>query len=256
MLEILFRDQDLVAVNKPPGLLVHRSPLDPRETQFALQLLRDQLGSRVYPVHRLDRPTSGVLLFTLRQELVQPMAAAFARKEVHKIYLAVVRGFTDPEGCIDYALEDISDRLLSEETELPARKRNALTQYRRLNIVELPFPSGGFPTSRYSLLQVEPQTGRRHQIRRHLRHIFHPVIGDVKYGDGIHNRLFRHEYNVHRLLLHAGSLRFTHPQTGAAVSINAPLDDEFLRLLYAFGWQNSLPLEWSSHPPNQQHKAP
>ncbi|MFN5147503.1 MAG: pseudouridine synthase, partial [Flavobacteriia bacterium] len=171
MLEILFQDDHLVAVNKPHGLLVHRSPIAADAEEFAVQILRDQIGRKVYPVHRLDRKTGGVLLFALNETTNSLMQQAFMNKEVAKKYLSLVRGFTDDEGTIDHPL-----------TNEAGKVQDAVTHFRTVNRYSIPISSGTFPTSRYSLLEVDPETGRMHQIRKHFAHIFHPIIGDRPHG--------------------------------------------------------------------------
>ncbi|MRR54418.1 MAG: pseudouridylate synthase [Deltaproteobacteria bacterium] len=240
-LEILYRDDHFVAVNKPAGLLVHRSDLDRHETEFALQLVRNQLGCHVYPVHRLDRPTSGVLLFALSPEAARRSGEAFDTDTVRKTYLAVVRGVTEAEARIDYPLLELPERYETKSSAAQSDAKEALTNFRRLALVELPLPLGKFPTVRYSLLEVRPGSGRRHQIRRHLKHVFHPIIGDTTYGEGRHNRLFRNEFGCSRMLLHAVELAFPDPWSGATVTINAPLDQEFSSVIRQLGWQGSLP---------------
>jgi len=242
-LNILFRDEHFVAVNKPAGLLVHRSDLDRHETEFALQLVRDQIGCRVYPVHRLDRPTSGVLLFALSPEAARRAGAAFDADAVRKTYLAVVRGVTEAEARIDYPLQELPERYETKSIVAQSDAKEALTSFRRLDMVELPLPLGKFPTVRYSLLEVRPDSGRRHQIRRHLKHVFHPIIGDTTYGEGRHNRLFRKELGCSRMLLHAVELSFIHPWSGETVTINAALDHEFSSVIRQLGWQYSLPAD-------------
>jgi len=238
-IDILYRDDHLVAVNKPAGLLVHRSPIDPRETRFALQWVRDLLGRRVYPVHRLDRATSGVLLFALSPDAARPLAAAFSDGRMSKRYLAVVRGYLDDEGVIEHPLVDVADRRLSPgESEGVAR--DAVTRYRRLAAAELPSAVGRYATSRYSLVAASPVTGRRHQLRRHFKHLFHPVIGDTRYGEGRHNRFFRAEFGCSRLLLHARELTFDHPMTGEKLSLFAPLDETFAAFLDRLGWRDAV----------------
>lgn len=235
-LDILFRDEHYLAVNKPSGLLVHRSDLDRHETEFALQLARDQVGQHVYPVHRLDRPTSGVLLFGLSPEAARRAAGAFAAAAVEKTYLAVVRGRAADEAVIDYPLRELTERYAGNGDAAVDGYQEAVTSLQRLAVAELPFPSGKFATSRYSLLQIKPRTGRRHQIRRHLKHLFHPIIGDTTYGDGRHNRLFREQLGCTRLLLHAAELSFCHPWCGELVQISAPLDEDFLGIMVRLGW--------------------
>jgi len=240
LLEILFHDDHFVAVNKSAGLLVHRSDLDRHETAFALQMVRDQVGRHVYPVHRLDRPTSGVLLFALSPEAARRAADAFDSDAVRKTYLAVVRGVTAEEAVIDYPLQELFDRYAANGDK-GGEAKEAVTTFRRLAMVELPFPAGKFPTVRYSLLEVRPRTGRRHQIRRHLKHIFHPIIGDTTYGEGRHNRLFRDQLGCSRMLLHAAELTLPHPWSGETVTITAPLDEDFADLIRRLGWQGSIP---------------
>ena len=248
-LDILFRDEHFVAVNKPAGLLVHRSDLDRHETEFALQMVRDQVGRHVYPIHRLDRPTSGVLLFALSPEAARRAGESFESETILKTYLAVVRGFAAEGAVIDYPLQEIPERFAGKG-EKAGDPKEAVTAFRRLASVELPLPLGKFPTTRYSLLEVRPRSGRRHQIRRHLKHVFHPIIGDTTYGEGRHNRLFRDELGCSRMLLHAAELSFPHPWSGETVTISAPLDEEFAQVMHRFGWGDSPPPSWivPAHP--------
>ncbi|BAN69874.1 pseudouridine synthase [endosymbiont of unidentified scaly snail isolate Monju] len=226
-LPILYLDDHLVAIHKPSGLLVHRSPLS-RDRVFALQQLRDQLGRRVWPVHRIDRATSGVLLFALDPATTQALAGQFERHEVEKEYRALVRGWTDKEGVIDHPVRD---------EEGHGRPQPAITRYRRLHRVELPEPVDRYPTSRYSLVAVTPLTGRRHQIRRHFKHISHHLIGDTTHGNGRHNRFFRERFGIHRLMLTAQRLCLTHPVSGERLCLNALPEPEWLRLFDTFGWK-------------------
>ncbi|MBN1674219.1 MAG: pseudouridylate synthase [Kiritimatiellae bacterium] len=225
LLRILYQDETLVAIDKPCGLLVHRTRIA-RDHTVALQLLRDQLGRFVYPVHRLDRPTSGVLLFALEPETASRLGAQFSAREVTKTYLGVVRGFTEEQGVIDYPLR---------EQDSDARQE-AVTEYRRLATAELAEPVGPNPSARCSLVEAHPQTGRMHQIRRHFKHVAHPVIGDTQYGDGRHNRLFRDRFNCYRLLLFAQGLALKHPATGNDLLIRAPLPEEMASLFEQLGW--------------------
>jgi len=259
MLEILYRDQHLVAIHKPAGLLVHRSNIDRHETRFAVQLLRDQIGQRVYPAHRLDKGTSGVLLFALDSETARALGQQFANNEVDKTYLAVVRGWPPESGLIDHPLsrqfddhgrpqtdagspapraepraEPRSEPRIQSLSALPAQ-----TAFRRLATVELNEAvdhSSRYPTTRYALLELRPRTGRQHQLRRHLKHIAHPIVGDATYGKGVHNRFFQQRFDCHRLLLACTRLRFTHPLTGLPLPISAPLEGEFSSLLQRFDW--------------------
>lgn len=235
-LEVLYLDPYLVAVHKPAGLLVHRSLIDKRETRFLLQQLRDQLGQRVYPVHRLDKPTSGALLLALDPETARLLTAQFTAGEVHKTYRAIVRGYTEASGVIDYALREERDPLTDARADPDKPAQPAVTDYERLAQVELPDAVGRYPTARYSLLRLAPRTGRKHQLRRHLKHIFHPIIGDTTHGDGIHNRFFRERFGSHRLLLEATALRLVHPRSGIPLSISASPAPEMQRILAALGW--------------------
>jgi tRNA pseudouridine65 synthase len=242
-LTLLHRDDRIALFNKPAGLLVHRSWIDPLETRFALQMARDQLGQRVYPVHRLDKPTSGVLLFALSPEDATHLTAAFIGGQVRKTYLGVCRGITPAEGVIDHPLLEEQDRIDPHRRE-GKDHQDAVTTYRRLGSVELPFRVGRYPTSRYSLVEAQPLTGRRHQIRRHFKHIFHPLVGDVNYGEGRHNRFFRDEFSCHRLLLHAAELTVPHPASGRELTVTAPLDGTFSDLLHRLGWEEAVPSHW------------
>jgi tRNA pseudouridine65 synthase len=220
LLEILFQDEVLVAVNKPHGLLVHRSPIAADADEFAVQLLRDQLGQKVYPVHRLDRKTSGVLLFALEPEINSKMQKAFMDRQIEKTYFALVRGFSPDEGTIDYPLFD--DHGKSHE---------AITHFETIEKMEIPIPFGQFSSSRYSLVKVKPETGRMHQIRRHFAHIFHPIIGDRPHGCNKQNKFFLENWNMNTMLLHASDLQFKHPLNGNDLQINAAMNSEFARML-------------------------
>ncbi len=241
-LEIIYRDEYLVAINKPAGLLVHRSPIDRHETRFALQLLRDQIGQRVYPVHRLDKPTSGVLLFALSPDIARKVSQSFEARQVHKEYLAVVRGFSPEHGDIDYALKEKLDKIADRNVRPDKPAQEAQTRYRTLAKVELPVLVDRYPQTRYSLVQLLPVTGRRHQLRRHMKHIGHPIIGDAKHGKGVHNRFFASEFGCDRLLLASISLAFTHPVNGNVVNLRAQLGERFQRVITEFGWSDATPL--------------
>ncbi len=240
-LTILYGDEQLIAIDKPAGLLVHRTVLDRHETRFAVQLLRDQIGQHVHPVHRLDRGTSGVLLFALEEEAARRLSAQFLGREVGKRYVAVVRCHPPQEGTIDHPLtRRRDDREPSLCLDGPVEPQAAVTHYRRLAVAELPHPVDRYPSSRYALLELRPETGRRHQIRRHLKHISHPVIGDSTYGKGGHNRLFARLFGSHRLLLACVELRLTHPFTGEPLLLAAAPGGDFLRVVAALGWEGVL----------------
>ena len=237
MLDILYRDNFLVAINKPAGLLVHRSNIDRHETRFAVQLLRDQIGQRVHPLHRLDKGTSGVLLFALDADSAREVGGQFERNEIDKRYLAVVRGWPPDAGTIDRALSrqfDDYGRKLGPDS--PTEALPAITDYRRLATVELPEAVDRYPTSRYALVSLTPKSGRQHQLCRHMKHIAHPIIGDATWGKGGHNRSFQQRYACGRMLLACTRLELTHPLDGRRLSIAAPLDQGFAHVVSALGW--------------------
>lgn len=228
-LDILFQDQSIVAINKPHDLLVHPSPIARDAEEFAMQLLRDQLGQHVYPAHRLDRKTGGVLLFGLNPEINKELQMLFAERRIAKKYYAVVRGFCEDEGAIDY----------------PLRKENgmmqeAFTKYLTLGRAELAFSIGKHRTSRYSLVKVMPETGRMHQIRKHFAHINHPIIADRPHGCNKQNKYFKESLGMNTMLLHASFLTFKHPIDQSVVEINAPFQDEFKRMLTLMGWDQEV----------------
>lgn len=236
-LPIVYRDDYLVAINKPAGMLVHRTALARGETHFVVQTLRDQLGCRVYPVHRLDRPTSGLLLFALSPEMATRLCEEFTQQRVEKRYLAVVRGLGPECERLDYALrEEDGSR---PKVEMPAME--ALTDVRRLDSVELPVQVDRYPQARYSLMEARPLTGRRHQIRRHLSRRGYPIIGDAKHGKGNHNRFFRERLECPGLLLAAVGLSFLHPVRQARVHLSANLSPDLTLLFERFGWAGHVP---------------
>ena len=239
-IDIIYEDEFLVAINKEAGLLVHRSWLDKDETRFAMQLTRDAVGCHVFPVHRLDRPTSGVLLFAKSSAVARTLTEAFTEHNVTKQYLAVVRGFMPEQGTVDYALSFKPDAIADKFADLDKPPQEAVTHWQSLAQVELPFAvSKKHDTSRYSLVRLTPETGRKHQLRRHMRHVFHHIVGDTSHGDGRHNRFFRTQYDCARMLLHAESLALNHPVTGESLLLKAGLDDQWLRIMEEFAWVNS-----------------
>lgn len=225
MLEILFADDCLVAINKPHGLLVHRSSIAADASEFALQILRDQLDRHVYPAHRLDRKTGGALLFALDKDTESAMQQQFMNNQVSKSYLAIVRGYTPDSGEIDYPLKKDNGTL-----------QEAFTAYTTLARAELPVALGKHPTSRYSLVEARPATGRMHQLRRHFSHVFHPIIGDRTHGCNKQNKLFAEQWQMNTMLLHAATLGFAHPITGQQINIAAALQPEFSGVMQLMGW--------------------
>ena len=240
-IEIIYEDEFLVAINKEAGLLVHRSWLDKGETRFAMQLTRDAVGYHVFPVHRLDKPTSGVLLFAKSSAVARSLTEAFTEHSIDKQYLAVVRGFIAEQGVVDYALSFKPDAIADKFADLDKPAQEAVTHWRRLAQIELPFAvSKKHDTSRYSLVRLIPETGRKHQLRRHMRHLFRHIVGDTSHGDGRHNRFFRSQYGCERMLLHAQSLALSHPVTDEPLLLTAGLDNQWLRILEAFDWVESV----------------
>ncbi len=220
MLEILYQDDHLVAINKPHGLLVHRSKMAADAREFALQMLRDQLGCYVYPTHRIDRKTGGILLFALSKEVEVSMQKLFAEGKVHKEYLAILRGHTPDALTIDYALAR-EDGVLQD----------CVTHMRTLQRCELPFAMGKHNSSRYSLVLANPESGRMHQLRRHFAHIFHPIIGDRPHGCNKQNRFFKEQFAMDTMMLHAFRLSFFHPLTNENIAISATPQPEFQRMM-------------------------
>ena len=230
MLEILYDHPDFVAINKPHDLLVHRTPIARDVQEYALQLLRDQLGHPVHPVHRLDRKTGGVLLFGKSRRALTLISNQFQSRSVQKSYLAIVRGFTDPKGIIDYPLKHESGKI-----------QEAITHYWTLAKTELNFPSAHHLTSRYSLVRLLPHTGRMHQLRKHMAHILHPIVADRPYGCNKQNKMFKEKFTMMTMLLHASKLTFE--WEGAMIEIHANPQAEFKRMLNSL----KLPVNYVNH---------
>lgn len=231
MLEILYQDEHIVAINKPTALLVHRSLIDKRAQAFALQLTRDQIGQRVYPVHRLDKPTSGVLLFALNSDMAKRLSLQFSERGVSKTYHALVRGYTESDGHINHPLVEQLDKIADADAVQDKPAQSAVTDYRTLTTTELAYPVGRYDTARYSWVELTPHTGRKHQLRRHMKHIFHPIVGDTSHGDGRQNTFVRERFDCHRLMLHASSMGFLHPETLKPFNITANRPDDMNRIL-------------------------
>jgi tRNA pseudouridine65 synthase len=220
VLEIVYQDEYLIAINKPHGLLVHRSKIADDATEFALQMLRDQIGRHVNPAHRLDRKTGGVLLFAFDKETEIAMQKQFQESLVDKNYLAIVRGYAPAEMEIDYPLAKENGTL-----------QEAQTSFITLQQSEIPLEIGKHPTSRYSLVKANPKTGRMHQLRKHFAHIFHPIIGDRPHGCNKQNRYFKEHLQMNTMMLHALDLSFNHPVTEEKITIKAEVQDEFKRMM-------------------------
>ena len=225
MLEIVFQDDHLIAINKPHGLLVHRSSIASDAKEFALQLLRDQVNRHVSPVHRLDRKTGGLLLFAFEKDVEIAMHQQFQNGDVEKKYLAVLRGHAPDQLDIDYPLAKENGTM-----------QEAFTSFITLKRAELEVPFGKHATSRYSLVEACPTTGRMHQLRRHFAHIFYPIIGDRKHGCNKQNKFFKEQWEMTTMLLHASELTFLHPVTNQKIHLKADLQPEFLRMMTLMQW--------------------
>lgn len=240
-LQILYQDEWLVAVYKPAGLLVHRSPIDKHETRFAVQILRDQIGQHVFPLHRLDRPTAGILLFALQSETASKMNAQMMGFGVKKEYRALVRGYVKAHGMLDYALKYRWDKMADANRVKAVPPQPAHTDYWPLAHYELPYAVGRYDTARYSWLGLRPYSGRKHQLRRHLIHLRHPIVGDTTHGDGKHNQFLRDTFDCQRLMLVCTQMGFYHPVSRQWLSIECQPDSEIDELLVS--WQPFL--TWS-----------
>lgn len=233
-LTVLYRDDRLIAIDKPSGWLVHRSNIDRHETRILVQALRDQIGQYVYPAHRLDKGTSGVMLFALDPATAGRLGEQFEQQSVHKTYRAIVRGWPPESGHIDHALKGERDEY--GDVPEPAEAQDARTDFRRLATVELPDSVDRYPTARYALVELHPLTGRRHQLRRHMKYIAHPIIGDATHGKGRHNRYFKDRFGCDRLLLACTELGFKHPDDGRALLLRKPVGDQFASVVEQLGW--------------------
>ncbi|AWB67643.1 tRNA pseudouridine(65) synthase TruC [Saccharobesus litoralis] len=230
-LDVLYQDDYLIAVNKPSGLLVHRSLIDKHETEFALQTVRDQIGQYVYPVHRLDRPTSGVLIMALSSDIARKICLSIEQRLVKKQYLALCRGYIPEKGEIDYPLVEQLDKLADKDASKTPEAKSAFTAYERVASSEIPVEINRYPSSRFSLVRLYPREGRKHQIRRHLAHLRHPIIYDVNYGDNKYNRYFKNQNSEARLALHAERMIIPHPVTNANLDIRCKLDISYQQML-------------------------
>ncbi len=251
MLEILYQDEHLIAINKPAGWLVHRSWLDRKEKVVIMQTLRDQIGQHVFTVHRLDRPTSGVLLLGLSSDIARLLSQQFEQHQIQKTYHAVVRGYLSGSDTIDYALTEELDKVADKLAQRDKQPQTAITHYRSLAQVERQVAVGRYPTARYSLVELMPQTGRKHQLRRHMVHLRHPILGDSKHGDLRQNRAMAAHFGCGRLMLHASQLTLCHPVTGEPLVLRAGLDMAWMHVMTQFGWLGSLPdVERVEFPPD------
>ena len=235
-LTVLHLDDHLVAVDKPAGMMVHRSAIAEPQERYVLQTLRDQLGRHVYPVHRLDRGTSGVLVMALDRTTAHTLTDTFAHHRVTKVYLGLTRGWPASEGQVDHALSRIDEDRPRTDRGVSEAPQPAVTDWQRLARLEVASELGPHPTSRYALLQLSPHTGRQHQLRRHLKHISHPLIGDATYGKGPHNRWWAARLGLARLWLHAQWLELPHPAGGDTLRLQARPGPEWQALCDWPGW--------------------
>jgi tRNA pseudouridine65 synthase len=231
LIEVVYEDAHLLAVNKPAGLLMHRSAIAAGESDFLLERLQQQFGVPLFLAHRLDRATSGVVLLGKSRDVVGDLGRQFMARSVRKRYLAVVRGWPDAEGVIDYALPDVRER---------GPRKAALTRWRLIATTTVAIELGKYPEQRYALVEALPETGRYRQIRKHFHHVSHHIVGDTSHGRGDHNRLWRIHFAMHRLLLHAWRLELLHPLGGAQLQLQAPLDETWRGVIARFGWQAAL----------------
>lgn len=236
-LAIIYQDEYMVAIHKPAGLLVHRSPIDKHETQFAVQLTEEIIGQKVFPIHRLDKATSGLLLFALDPMTAKDLCNQFMNHTVQKTYQAICRGWTDESGHIEHALKYKRDKIAEKMKREQLEPQSAETDYKALSTTVIDHTIGRYEQQRYSLLELKPRTGRKHQLRRHMNHIVHPIIGDTKYGDRHHNHFFHEWLGQHRLYLAATNLKLLHPHSLEEIQINAPLETSFQLAVNALGFK-------------------
>lgn len=222
-LDILFDDGTILIINKESGLLTHQSKISP-DRDSLVDRLQESFNPAPSPVHRLDRPTSGIIICTGSREAARFLGEQFTHGKIEKSYIAVVRGYAEEEETITIPLKKDGE----------GEFQNAETSYRRLNKLEIPVANNRYKTSRYSLIQVKPQTGRFHQIRRHMARIGHPILGDTSHGDLRHNRIFEEYFKNNRLLLHSDSITFTHPVSHRRISVSAPVPREMNRIIKEF----------------------
>jgi tRNA pseudouridine65 synthase len=228
-LVIHYQDDAMVVAEKPSGLLVHRSSIDARERRAMVQMLRDQVGSHVHPVHRLDKATSGLVLFALDASVARDLSEQFAVGTVDKVYRAIVRGHVAADCVVNHALRDEVDHRGQRVKGGVARE--AETHLEVLSHWTVPLPVDRYPEGRYSIVRLSPRTGRFRQLRRHMKHISHPIIGDVRYGKGTHNRFFAEQLGFNRLWLHAQALEVRHPNTGQLLRVDTGEVTDFERCL-------------------------
>lgn len=236
-IQILYEDQSYVAVHKPAGLLVHPSKLDSFEKITAVQILREQLQKQIFPVHRLDKPTSGVMIFALSSIAAEQVAAQFRANEVQKKYIALVRGHFKQEQFLDYPLKEELDSIADKNSNQERAAQEAQTWLQPIEQIEIPAMVDRYPTTRYSLVHAMPKTGRKHQIRRHLRHLNHPIIGDVAHGCGEHNKYFENRFQKRRLFLSCLQMTFFHFELNRSITVQSEVCQDFKLVLQDLGFK-------------------
>jgi tRNA pseudouridine65 synthase len=231
-LEIIFEDKYIICVNKPNNVLVHHAFLSRNvgDEDSLLQLIDKELNLKVYPIHRLDRKTSGMILMAKEKEFVSKFQELFIAKEIQKTYFGVVRGFSPESKIIDSPVKGRDANVHKE----------ALTHLKTLENIILDIPVKPYDSSRYSLVELLPKTGRMHQLRVHSNKISHPLIGDTKYGDKNHDVMFEDNFGWKNLFLHAGQLKFTHPFSLEKLVLKATFPKDWISLFDEFKWKNPL----------------
>lgn len=229
-IKLIFEDEHLLAFSKPSGMLVHSTKLDKYETHNAADILRDKLGFRIFPLHRLDKGTSGLLLFAKRLEGAKTLHEIFEKESTKKEYLCICRGWTPENETIDYAIRN--------PDKPKAEPKKAITSYKRLNISEVDWPVSRYASTRLSLIAAYPKTGRTHQIRMHFAHIRHYIAGDGRHGERHINRLFEEKFGMRRLLLHSHRIEFVHPYTNQTIRLNDAPDQTWNKILQKTGLLN------------------
>lgn len=236
-LPILYKDDAMVVVAKPEKMLVHRTEIANGDTVFAMTCVREQIGQYVWPVHRLDRGTSGVLVFALSAEMASKLGRIMMAGDVQKRYVAMTRGWLSAPVDVLHALS------VPEDPYLKKRRNDAPQSARTLfwprASAEIPVASGAFATTRLGLVEAQLLTGRRHQIRRHLKWLAHPIIGDATYGKGPLNRAVAAYLGVDRLMLHCARMALSHPVTGEWIDCQAPLMGDMASAFDKLGWAST-----------------
>ena len=230
IVEIVHQDEHCIVVNKPNNILVHHAyhSRNKSEEDSLLQLLEQQLGKKLYPIHRLDRKTSGIILLATETSYVSKFQELFTHHEIQKTYYGIVRGFAPESKVIDSPVKG-RDADVYKEAE---------TQMHTLAKIQLEIPVKPYDSSRYSLVKLLPKTGRLHQLRIHMNKISHPLLNDAKYGDKNHNLMFEEKFGWRKLFLHAASLQFQHPFTQELLSLQATFPEDWVKAFQEFSWEN------------------